>query len=166
MEEKKICSKCSELKDRSEYYTVLNKKTGHVYEYKYCKRCHYNMTKPTRKVWMKNNPEKGKKLQTKAVQMMRERGTPGIYAIQTSGGLYVGMSSSCEYRINQHRSTGAISVQNAKGVEYISSQILEVVPNREKRKKREKYWINLLRPELNIRFNPDVKEKRNRKKKK
>ena len=166
MENLKQCNKCLEVKPLDMYYTVLNKKTGHTYTYNYCSKCHYKMTKPARKQWMKENPERGKQLQTKAMKMMRERGTPGIYAIQTDKGLYVGQSTSCEYRISQHKSTGAISIQTAKDCKFISGQILEVVENKSKRNKQERYWVETLRPELNVRLNPDKVETRNRKKNK
>lgn len=165
MEEKRICSKCSELKHIEDYYTVTSKKTGSTYTYKYCKKCHYKLTKPNRKKWMKENPDQGRKLSTKAVREYRRRGTPGIYLIQTNKGSYVGQSSSIEYRMTQHKGGGETSVEYMKNVEMISHTILEVVPDRKKRQKREAYWIGLLRPELNIRSNPDKKETRNRKKK-
>ena len=162
MEEKKICSKCSELKDRSEYYTILNKQNGHVYEYKYCKGCHYKATKPLRKVWMEKNPEKGKKLQISANKAWRLRGTPGIYLLETDKGTYIGQSRSIEYRMSEHYSENNIAgVFQMKGAKVISHTILEIVTQGKKqRNKREKYWIKFLRPTLNIVHHPDRNKKK------
>lgn len=166
MENTKQCSKCLEVRSLGQYYTVTSKKTGYTYTYNYCSKCHYQMTKPTRERWVEENPEQARKLNTRAAKMMRERGTPGVYIIQTNKGSYVGQSTSCEYRIGQHKSTGNHSIQGMKNCKFISGQILETVESKSKRAKRERYWVELLRPELNIRLNPDKVETRIRKKKK
>jgi len=114
--------------------------------------------------WVKENPERASRNNTNAVRAWIDRGTPGVYLVTCKEGLYVGASGSIQARTAQHTSMSNNGIQVHKNVTVLSWRILEEIEDPEERRLREIYWIHKLRPNLNIKHNPDVKEKRNRKK--
>ena len=149
--ETRQCSKCSEVKPIEEYYTIYNKKTNQKpYTYRYCKKCHYKMTKKNRQVWVKNNPKKAKKVVAKAMKYWRDRCTAGIYLIYTDIGRYIGSSDSIELRIAQHQSPNQRGGITQKGAKFLRYEILELEDRPKIRLRKEKKYIKTLQPELNI----------------
>lgn len=76
-------------------------------------------------------------------------GIPGIYCITNhlDGRKYVGQSSDCGRRWRIHLNSNTLPVQkdiNTLGRENFTFQILEEVPDADKRLEREKYWIQKL----------------------
>jgi predicted GIY-YIG superfamily endonuclease len=151
--ETKECTHCGEVKPRSEYHIIRTKRrdgSERIYEYLYCKHCHYKATKPVRKQWVKDNPERIKFLQTKATKKYIENLPGGIYLIQTDIGLYVGQTQAIKWRIGQHKHSNQFGVAE-KGGKIISWVVLEYIDDPVKRLRREKYWIKTLQPALNVR---------------
>jgi predicted GIY-YIG superfamily endonuclease len=151
----KQCTKCDTFKPIEDYYTITSK-TGTQYTYNYCKKCHYSKaTKHTAKVWRKANPEKWRKAALKANVDHRKRQTAGVYLIYTDKGLYIGHSNSIQHRIEQHKNCNKSGHVKGKGAKYYHHVVLVEEDNYYKRGKIEKYYIQLLKPELNKMYNPD-----------
>ena len=149
--ETRVCSKCSKELTIDNYYTV-KAKNGSVYTYRYCKKCHYKVTKPIRKQWVKDHPEQALVLQTRATKHHLQKQVGGVYLIQTNKGLYVGSSDHIPYRISQHKTMKAFGVETTKNAKILTWSVLEEINDYELRLEREKYWIKKLQPELNIRL--------------
>lgn len=144
----KVCKICEKDKPLDEYY--FGKQTG--YYYGWCKACHYKKTKPLRKKWVKDFPEKARKLTVKAMRAYVKRGTPGVYLIETDKGCFVGMSKSIETRLFQQKCPKQPGPIRDHGAKFISATILEVVKDKKERYKRKEYYIKLLQPSLNKRL--------------
>ena len=141
----KVCKICEKDKPLDEYY--FGKQTG--YYYGWCKACHYVKTKKIRKKWVKDFPDKAKKVTRKAMRRFVERGTPGVYLMETDKGCFVGHSNSIQTRMFQHTSPqqpGPIRDNKAKLISYT---IIEEVEDKVERQKRKEYYVDLLQPSLN-----------------
>lgn len=147
----KICSKCGVGYPHDHYYTITNK-YGKTYTYNYCRKCHYKITKSKREQWVKDNPKRATKLQTKATRNYIDKMKAGVYLIQTDKGCYVGHSDHVRFRIIQHKSHTQFSVERTKNAKILHWVILEEIDDLETRREREKYWIKKLEPTLNIRL--------------
>jgi len=146
--ESKICNKCNQDKPISEYYRI-EKKNGGYYEYKYCKKCHYEkMTKHTSERWRKQNPQAWLKAVHKAQRDYWSRQKKGVYLLVTDIGLYVGASDKLTSRILQHTYNYGGNVAS-KGAKILYHKILAEESDRNKRLKLEKKYIKLLQPALN-----------------
>jgi len=151
--ESKICTKCNTNKPLTEYYTITNKKTGKIYCYNYCKKCHYaKMTKRTSKVWRKQNPNRWKKDVSKAQKAMFERDKKGVYLLVTTKGLYVGSSNKIKHRIQQHKVNYFPGNVKYYGAKVLFSYILAIENDRKTRLKLEREWIEKLQPKLNYMY--------------
>lgn len=149
----KQCVTCKQSYPVGDYYTIYTKRangTVREYTYKYCKYCHYEKMKPTRKKWEKENPERLTELINQAVKRWRHKQPAGVYIIQTNKGMYIGESDHIPFRITQHKSSKQFGVVKTKGAKILSWHVLETIEDVDKRRKREKYWIKKLQPELNI----------------
>ncbi len=147
----KHCSICGVGYPHEHYYTVTNKQ-GKTYTYNYCRKCHYQKTKPVRAQWVKDNPKRATKLQTKATRNYIDKMKAGVYLIQTDKGCYVGHSDHVKFRLIQHKSHTQFSVERTKNAKILHWVMLEEIDDVKKRKEREKYWIKKLEPTLNIRL--------------
>jgi len=151
----KECITCKQVYPEKDYYTIYTtRKDGSLreYTYKYCKYCHYDKMKPKREAWVKANPERTNELVNKAVKKWKSNLPAGIYMIQTDKGSYIGQSAHIQHRITQHMSSKQFGVVKTKHAKIISWNIIEYIDDETKRKKRERYWIKKLQPELNINF--------------
>lgn len=146
----KHCSKCGTGYPPDHYYTVTNKKTGSVYTYHYCRKCHYKKTKPIREQWAIDNPERLHKLQYKATRKHLDQQVAGVYMIQTSKGVYIGESDHVKFRISQHRSENQYGSMAGRKAKILQWHIIEEINDKKERLKREKYYIKLLQPVLNV----------------
>jgi predicted GIY-YIG superfamily endonuclease len=146
----KPCNKCGKDYPVDHYYHITNKKTGNVYVYNYCRKCHYEKTKGPAKKWRKNNPERWLQDVKKAQQAMFNRDNEGVYLLITTKGLYVGASDKIHHRVLQHTNSKFRGNVGAKGAKVLYHKILEYESDRDKRLKLEKYWIQKLQPELNV----------------
>jgi predicted GIY-YIG superfamily endonuclease len=153
----KVCSKCNTELPITDYYT-LKTKTGKTYTYNYCKKCHYRVTKPIAKKWRKDNPERWIKDVLNAQKLWKERQDGGIYLLQTTDGLYVGQTSCLKTRLAQHEQDQTVGIQALKKTKLLSVTVLKIENDEEKRLNLEKRYIKLLKPELNLMFNPDYKK--------
>lgn len=156
--EKKKCNLCNKEYTRDYYYKVHNKKTGSVYEYPYCKYCHYQKyTKHSSAKWRKENPEKWNKLAAKNFNKYRKRLPGGVYCILTPKGLYVGSTAELKLRIMQHKNTNnQESICRKFNTTFMGSFILSRTDNKETRIRKEKEWIEKLQPALNKEWNKKV----------
>lgn len=148
----KECITCKETYPEGYFYTIYtNRKDGSIreYTYKYCKFCHYKKMKPKREQWAKDNPERINQLVNKAIKKWKDKQPAGIYLIQTDMGSYIGNSAHIPHRITQHTSSQQFGVAR-KGAKILSWSIIEYIDDEDKRRKRERYWIKKLQPELNI----------------
>ena len=152
--ETKQCTRCDKVLPATDYHTIYTKRkdgSTRAYTYKYCKYCHYKATKPIRAQWVKDNPERINQLQYRATLKWLKKLKGGVYLIQTDKGLYVGASEHVKWRISQHRHANNFSVTKTKNAKILSWVMLEEIEDRELRMLREKVWIKLLQPELNVR---------------
>lgn len=135
----KKCSKCSETKELTEFYTNQN----------HCKQCKHQYNRK----WVKT--EKGKQNHTKCCIAWRTK-IKGVYGIfEGDECLYVGESRNLNDRMSKHR-TLSRNPSPARPYfkplyEYLNTidftiKILEETPNH---KEREQYWINKLKPKHN-----------------
>lgn len=148
----RTCSKCSNTKPISDYYTITNKKSGKVYTYNYCKFCHYHKaTKHTAKVWRENNPKKWIKDVQAAQKAMYARDKKGVYILVTTKGLYVGASSKVKSRVQQHRLKHPGSVGYV-GAKILFWWILKEESDKRKRLNFERKYIENLQPHLNTMY--------------
>lgn len=106
------------------------------------------MTKPARAEWVKDNKERAKELQRVASLEWRRRMPGGVYFIQTDKGSYIGQSDHVDFRLMQHQYTNV----DGKGAKVLDFYVIEQIDDRDKRLEREKYWIQKLKPDLNIQF--------------
>jgi len=159
--ETKICTKCNKDLPLTEYYTIRNKNSKD-YTYLYCRKCHYSkMTKATSEKWRKENPKRWSEDVMKATKAMFKRHREGVYLIVSTKGLYIGSTDKYEHRIYQHRNSNFKGNVKYKGATVLYSTLLVEESDPVKRLKIEKKYIELLRPALNKRDNPDwEKEKR------
>lgn len=151
--ETRWCTKCEVEHPIEDFYVIKTKRRDgsiRYYTYNYCRKQHYKMTKPKRKQWVKDNPERIRFLQNKATKKYIENLPGGIYLIQTDIGLYVGQTQAIKWRIGQHKHSNQFGVAE-KGGKIISWVVLEYIDDPVKRLRREKYWIKTLQPALNVR---------------
>ncbi len=149
----RVCTKCNTEKPESEYYAILNKKTGNIYNYKYCKKCHYStLTKHTAKKWREDNPNRWLKAVNKAQHSYFDRQKAGVYLLITDKGTYVGASDKITSRVSQHKSSKRGGNVAFKGATVIEHRVLEEIEDRDERLKRERYWIEKLQPDLNVMY--------------
>jgi predicted GIY-YIG superfamily endonuclease len=109
------------------------------------------MTKPIRKKWVKENPDRIRQLQYKASMKWLKKLPGGVYLIQTDKGLYVGQSEHVKWRISQHKHSNQFSVTKTMNANILSWVMLEAIEDPDLRRERELYWIKKLQPELNTR---------------
>lgn len=148
----RVCTKCSINKPISDYYTITNKKSGKVYTYNYCRKCHYSkLTKHTSKKWREKNPKKWIKDVQVAQKAMFARDKKGVYILVTTKGLYVGASDKVKSRVSQHRLKHPGNVGNV-GAKILFWWILKEEPNRRKRLDLERKYIENLQPHLNTMY--------------
>ena len=152
----KICNKCDTEFPITEYYTI-RQKNGNIYTYNYCKKCHYKVTKPIATKWRKDNPEKWIKDVLHAQKLWKKRQDGGVYLLQTTDGLYVGQTSCLKLRLAQHEQDQMVGIQSLKNTKLLSVTVLKIENDEKKRLSLEKRYIKLLKPELNLMFNPDYK---------
>ena len=138
MEEKgRECTKCGEYKEWDNFSTLKHGKNGKMSRCKKC-ACQYN------------KEVLGTKKLNDANRRYRGRLDGGVYKIKTSIGDYIGKSKHMKFRIIQHLTPSSnkhgITKENFKEWE-----VLEYIDSEAQRKIRERYWIDKLRPELNIR---------------
>ena len=148
------CSKCKEYKDWSNF---SHNPGGTRNRSSRCKECvrvvfrkHYqDNTEDIRKRCKKWQDTKGKAWLRKWWPSYKDTKTAGIYMITTrANNRYIGESSAIEFRINSHRApSNKVSPIVQEGFKEYT--ILEVVPDREERLIRERYYIKKLKPELN-----------------
>lgn len=148
----RVCSKCSNTKPISDYYTITNKNSGKIYTYNYCKKCHYSkLTKHTSKKWRENNPKKWLVDVKKAQKAMFARDKKGVYILVTSKGLYVGASDKIKTRVQQHRGSFPGNVAYV-GAKILFWWVLKEESNRKKRLGLERKYIENLQPKLNTMY--------------
>ena len=129
----KTCTKCQETLDLSKFYKCKNGKFGRSYT---CKKC-------CKLVWFRPDRASGKERQR--INKFRSKMTPGVYLVYAKNGTYVGQSKQIQGRVANHKDWNPRSP--IKG--FIKYKILEVVKDEQLRLKREKYWIDKLKPTLN-----------------
>jgi predicted GIY-YIG superfamily endonuclease len=149
----KHCRVCKTDKPISDYYTIVNKKTGNVYTYNYCKKCHYSKyTKHTAKKWREENPERWLEDVNKATKEYWARQKKGVYLLVTDIGLYIGATDKFDSRVTQHKNKNFKGNVGYKGATIISTSLLEEINDRKLRLQRERYWIEKIQPELNVMY--------------
>lgn len=132
----KTCNKCGETKDFSFFYKNKYGKYGLNGK---CKQCS--------SLDRKEHYKKNKNAYYKAKYRWQEKTNPGVYLITANNGTYVGQSKAIEGRVYGHN----CKVNHRSPVDRILRwEILEVVEDETKRKEREKYWIDKLKPSLNV----------------
>ena len=145
---KKNSQKCVEyvmkhIAKNKEYYDEYYRK--YIKEYRKrpeVKKALYEKSKKHRL----ENPE----YHYKATRKSMERLGAGVYYVLTDGGDYVGESKTIRGRIYTHSiSKPQLNSCIAGKHKIISWKILELVDDKDKRKQREKYWINKFNPSLN-----------------
>lgn len=146
--ETKTCSDCRQNLPIEQYYVY--KRKGYVYNW--CKKCHYKKTKPTRQRWVREYPDKARKITAKAMRMYVDRCTPGVYLLETTKGNFIGHSKSIETRMVQITAEQTFFPLQLNTADLISYTILEVIEEKDKREERKQYYIDLLQPSLNKRL--------------
>lgn len=112
-------------------------------------------TKPIAAQWREDFPQRWLKDVKKAHAAWRSRLDGGIYLLVTTDGLYVGESSQLKLRLQQHTRGDNFGIEVMKNTKLLQTHILEIENDTEKRKKLEKKYIKMIKPDLNIEHNSE-----------
>ena len=145
------CTKCFKFKPWSSYNKSKSGKNGH---YSQCKECTNTLNKKWRDKaikdgyfvnYYKNNAEKIKSIVVKHL----DNQPGGVYLISTTIGRYVGQSQNMTHRVCDHMIPSNFKSPVTKE-NFIEWEVLEYIEDKEYRLQRERYYINKLKPELNL----------------
>lgn len=147
----KWCSRCEKDKVYSEFNKNKNSKDGLN---SICKECnkrymkrynkdHSERLKPVFRQHYKDNVERYITNQ----KNWQSKSPAGVYLLTTREGRYIGQTGCVAKRVIEHKNS---KESKCFGKEVLSVEVLEVVSDKKERLQREQYWIDKLKPELNI----------------